>query len=160
MGPTMESTFSAEYQTMRQADGSLLISYRCKGYHAPSFMGYIAILLLPALFYLVLTALCLYAAPIIGIIMLGLFIWYVSFIVRGKSQTLTVISQEGIAWSNKRLPFRDISRFGITRITTSHIQSAYIYAESQGREIIITPHIPMSLANAICEEIQREAIFT
>lgn len=91
--------------------------------------------------------------------MLGLFIWYVSLIIRGKSQTLTVIPQEEIAWSNKGLPFRGISRFRIARITTSHIQSAYIYAESQGREIIITPHIPMSLANAICEEIQREAIF-
>ncbi|MBH9685120.1 hypothetical protein [Burkholderia cepacia] len=154
----MESTFSAEYQTTRQADGSLLISYRSKAYHAPGFMAQIALLIPLALFYLVLTAAALYSAPIFGVIMLGLFIWFLVVIVRGISRSVTVIPQQGIMWSNKQLPFRDINRFGITRVTTNRGQSGYVFAESQGREIIITRHISMSLANAICEEIQREAI--
>lgn len=154
----MESTFSAEYQTTRQADGSLLITYRNKGHHAPGFTGHIALLTLPAAFYLLITVAVLYSAPLVGVVMLGLFAWVVVFIARGNRRFLTVVPQQGIKWGNKQLPFRDISRFGIKRVTTNVGQSGYVYAESQGREIMITPHISMSLANAICEEIQREAI--
>lgn len=153
----MESTFSAEYTTARQADGSLLISYRTKAYHAPGFMAQIALLIPLALFYLALSAAALYSAPLFGVIMLGLFIWFLVIIVRGISRSITVIPQQGIMWSKKQLPFRYINRFGITRVTTNRGQSGYVFAESQGREIIITRHIPLSLANAICEEIQREA---
>ncbi|MCA8093296.1 hypothetical protein LGM65_20785 [Burkholderia anthina] len=90
--------------------------------------------------------------------MLGLFVWFVVFIVRGNRRSVSVVPQQGIKWGNKQLPFRDISRFGITHATTNIGQSGYVYTENQGREILITPHISMSLANAIFEEIQREAI--
>lgn len=89
--------------------------------------------------------------------MLGLLVWFFAFVARGNSRALTIIPQQGIKWGNKQLPFRDVNRFGITRVTTGIGQSGYVYAESQGREIMITPHIPISLANAISEEIQREA---
>ncbi|WP_162878207.1 hypothetical protein [Trinickia diaoshuihuensis] len=96
----MESTFSAEYTTARQADGSLLITYRNKGHHAPGFTGHIALLTLPAAFYLLITAAVLYSASLVGVVMLGLFVWAVVFIARGIRRSVIVVPQQGIKRGN------------------------------------------------------------
>lgn len=150
----MESTFSAQYQATRQADGSLHISYRAKSYHMPGFMQQMAILILPGLFYVCFTAMALHVAPVLGIVMLALLVAFVVVIVRGIARSVTVLPGQGIAWGNNRLPFRDISDFGVMKVSTHYGESGYVFAESRGREIPITRHIPMALASAIRDEIQ------
>ncbi|WP_321870875.1 hypothetical protein [Paraburkholderia tropica] len=153
----MESTFSSQFETVQQTDGSIIIKYRVKIYHGPNAASASALALFGSLVYFYFTWATSLAAPLIALLMLAFYglCAYKFFVGRGKS--VTVIPGQGLRWGLHQLPFSDIKELGVMRVqSTSRGQlnvSGYVYAESRGREIAITEHVPFALASAIRDEI-------
>lgn len=153
----MESTFSAQFETVQQADGSTIIKYRVKIHQGPNAASAIAMGLFGSLVYFYFTWATSLVSPLISLAMLTFYgLCAYKFIV-GRAKLLTVIPGQGLRWGMHQLPFSEIKDFGVMRVQTNsrgqHNVAAYVYAESRGREIAITEHVPYALACAIRDEI-------
>lgn len=65
---------------------------------------------------------------------------------RGK---VIIWPSEGLAFSGKQLPFKDIVSIGVEHGTSS----AYVYAEAHGKAIKLTGYVAPALADALAQNI-------
>ena len=65
---------------------------------------------------------------------------------RGK---VIIWPSEGLAFSGKQLPFKDIVSIGVEHGTSS----AYVYAEAHGKAIKLTGYVAPALADALAQSI-------
>ncbi|WP_430227725.1 hypothetical protein [Paraburkholderia tropica] len=160
----MESTFSPQFETVKQADGSSTIKYRVKIHQGPNAASAIAFGLFGSLVYLYFTWATSLVSPLIAFAMFAFYGLCVYKFVVGREKTLTVVPGQGLRWGTHQLPFTDVKEFGVMRVQTNsrghHNVSAYVYAESRGREIAITEHVPHALACSIRDEIYNRSLIT
>ncbi|GAB6846599.1 MULTISPECIES: hypothetical protein [Burkholderiaceae] len=157
----MESTFSAQFETVQQSDGSTTIKYRVKIYQGPNGAKATTFALLGSLVYFYLTWAFSLVSSLIALLMLAFYALCAHKFITGRAKSVTVIPGQGLRWSHHQLPFSEIKDFGVMRVQANsmgqHNVSGYVYAESRGREIPVTEHVPFALASAIRDEIHNRS---
>ncbi|WP_152494928.1 hypothetical protein [Paraburkholderia kururiensis] len=157
----MESTFSAQFETIQQGDGSTTIKYRVKIHQGPNAAKANAFAFFGSLVYLYFTWGFSLVSKLIALVMVIFYVLCVYKYILGRAKSVTIIPGQGLRWSHHQLPFSEIKDFGVMRVQVNsmgqHNVSGYVYAESRGREIAVTEHVPFALASAIRDEIHNRS---
>lgn len=160
----MESSFEKGYARSINADGSIVLTYKAHRVGA-HFQG--AAIVLSMSCWAVLTFLVIGASlKVVGSASTNVFVCaviaFVLTMVLGRklvnvTSKMMIKPGEGIIFDGKQLPFSDMHRLGTSHETTlkNANGTAYVYAESYGKEIRLTKNISVSLAKALSDEIKQ-----
>ena len=156
----MESSFTKGYDKTVAGDGTITLKFRTArfGGQAVLLAMVLTFAMVPASLFAA-SMLVTVLAKIIGfgteafmlVFVFALPIWMGSLFVMFRSScTLYIKPLEGLIFSGKRLPFKDISHIGTSNIGNS----AFVLANSHGKEIAIGKYVSIALAGAIAQEIR------
>lgn len=166
----MESSFTKGYDKKVAPDGSIELNFETLRFGAHSGLGVILLLVM-------LPASCAVTSPVViifndahasrqsfqsGIMALWIVctfaLWFFSVYKLQRVQSVLKIKPaEGVIFLGSQLPFADIQAIGTYNETTTNNAkgTAYVFANSHGRQIKLTKYMPLELAEAIANEIKQ-----
>jgi len=163
----MESSFKKAYDKTVAPDGSVTLSFqgqRVGVNEATAFFMLLLVVGLPASCAITYPVATMFGdvlgnsnAPRLWWIFLAVAIWIVvGRLLAFKKGTVLIKPGEGIVFSGKNLPFRDIQTLGTINQMNSAAPKgkAYVSARSHGNDVRITPYLNPDLAEAVADEIR------